>query len=168
VLTPRWRRLPTGARRAAFRLPILVYRARLGWLFGHRLVLVEHRGRRSGRLRRVVVEVAARERAGGAVTVASGFGPRSQWYRNLLETPEATIVLGTRRVAVRAVPLSADEGGETMVDYARRHGPSARILAHYMGLTVDGSEAGYRELGRVVPFLRLEPVDRGMPDRHPG
>jgi deazaflavin-dependent oxidoreductase (nitroreductase family) len=157
MATPTWRSLPTGPLRWFFRAPILAYRARLGWLFGHRLVLVEHRGRKTGLRRRVVVEVAARDHDSGAVVVASGFGPKANWYRNVLAHPDTTIVLGARRVAVHAVPLSSEEGGEVMVDYARRHAASAKVLAGYMGMPVDGSEKAYRELGRVLPFVRFEP-----------
>jgi len=158
VTTPRWRALPkTGPRRWLFRAPLLVYRARLGWLFGHRLVMVVHRGRRSGRWRRVVVEVVVRDRDTRAVTVASGYGPGSNWYRNLLAHPDAEIVLGARRLAVRATPVSPEEGGELMVDYARRRPRSARMVARQMGVPVDGSQASYRALGRVLPYVRLEP-----------
>lgn len=160
VTTPRWRPLPTtGPRRWLFRAPLLVYRARLGALFGRRLVMVVHRGRRSGRWRRVVVEVVVRDPRTGAVTVASGYGPTANWYRNLLAHPEAEIVLGSRRLAVRARPLSAEEGAGLMVDYARRRPRSARMVARQMGMAVDGSEASFRALGRVLPYVRLEPRD---------
>jgi deazaflavin-dependent oxidoreductase (nitroreductase family) len=158
VSTPQWRSLPTGPRRWFFRLPLLLFRARLGWVFGGRLVMLVHRGRRTGREHEVVVEVVAREPATGAVTVASGYGPAANWYRNLLAHPEATIVLGTRRIAVRARPVPAEQGGELMVDYARRHPRAARMVARQVGLRVDGDEHGYRELGRVLPYQRLEPV----------
>jgi deazaflavin-dependent oxidoreductase (nitroreductase family) len=158
VSTPRWRPLPTtGPRRWLFRAPLLAYRAHLGWLFGHRLVMVLHRGRVSGRERRVVVEVVARDRATGAVTVASGYGPGASWYRNLLAHPDAVVVLGTRRIAVRASPLTAEQGADLMVDYARRRPRSARMVARQVGIDVDGSETGYRALGRALPYLRLEP-----------
>ncbi len=155
-------RPPSGLRRIMFRVPILVFRARLGWLFGHRLVLINHQGRKTGRQRQVVVEVAARDRATGAVTVASGYGSRSDWFRNLLVAPDTTIEVGTRRLAVRAVPLSPEEGGEVMVDYARRHRLSATVLASYVRFDVDGgSDDGYRALGREIPFVRFEPVPAG-------
>jgi deazaflavin-dependent oxidoreductase (nitroreductase family) len=159
---PRGLRPPSGLRRIMFRVPILVFRARLGWLFGHRLVLINHQGRKTGRQRQVVVEVAARDRATGAVTVASGYGSRSDWFRNLLVGPDTTIEVGTRRLAVRAVPLSPEEGGEVMVDYARRHRLSATVLASYVRFDVDGgSDDGYRALGREIPFVRFEPVPAG-------
>ena len=140
-----------------FRAPLLVYRARLGWLFGHRLVLLAHRGRTTGRRRQVVVEVVVRDPTTGAVTVASGYGPSADWYRNLLADPDAEIVLGSRRLAVRANPVPAEEGGELMVDYARRRPRSARMVARQMGVPVDGSEASFRTLGRALPYVRLEP-----------
>ena len=154
VTTPRWRPLPTtGPRRWLFRAPLLVFRARLGWLFGHRLVMIEHRGRKSGKLRRVVVEVVVRDAASGAVTVASGYGPTANW----LAHPDAHMVLGIRRVPVRARRLPPDEGAELMVAYARRRPRSAGMVAKQVGLSVDGSEQHYRDLGRALPYLRLEP-----------
>jgi deazaflavin-dependent oxidoreductase (nitroreductase family) len=154
-------RPPSGLRRVLFRVPILVFRARLGWVFGHRLVLINHRGRKTGRSRQVVVEVAARDRATGAVTVASGFGSQSDWFRNLLVAPQTTIEVGARRLHVRAVPLSPEDGGEVMVDYAKRHRLSGAVLARYLRYDVDGgSEGGYRALGHEIPFVRFEPVRR--------
>ena len=41
------------------RMPVWLYRARLGFLFGNRLLMVEHIGRKSGRRRYVVLEVAS-------------------------------------------------------------------------------------------------------------
>lgn len=39
------------------RLPLWLYRARLGLLVGHRMLMMEHIGRRSGLRRQVVLEV---------------------------------------------------------------------------------------------------------------
>lgn len=152
-------RRPTGVRRLLFRAPILLYRLRLGWLFGRRLVLLEHRGRTSGLLRSAVVEVVDRDRSTGAVTIASGFGTAPDWYRNLQHDPRAHMVVGSRRVAVHAVMLSEEEGAEAMSAYARRHPRAARMVARYVDQPVDGSDEAYRALGRRLPYVRLEPVD---------
>ena len=54
----RWlRSKPTGASRLAFRLPIYLYRLDLGWILGHRFLMLVHQGRRSGLLRETVLEV---------------------------------------------------------------------------------------------------------------
>jgi hypothetical protein len=42
---------PTGVTRLLFRLPLYLYRSGLGWLFGHRLMVVNHIGRVTGKRR---------------------------------------------------------------------------------------------------------------------
>lgn len=154
---------PSGLLRLGLRLPIVLYRLRLGWLFGHRLVLVAHRGRRSGRWYRTVLEVVEYDRRAGTCTVAAGFGPGSDWYRNLRRTPRTRIRIGLRDRPVTAVALSAEQGGALMARYASRYPRVAPRLCRFLGFEVDGSERDYREVGRRMPFLRFEP--REQPQR---
>ncbi len=151
-----WPRRPTGWRRTLARLPIHLYRARLGWLLGERFVLIEHVGRRTGRPRSAVVEVVAHDRDADSWTVASGFGPHTDWYRNVLATPDVTIPVGRRRLAVTAQPLPPDDAAGAMAGYAAAHPRAARRLATFMGFDVDGSQTGFRELGRTLPLVRFE------------
>jgi hypothetical protein len=73
----RWlRSKPTGALRLAFRLPIYLYRLDLGWLLGHRLLLLVHRGRESGLLRETVLEVLLHDPATRESVVLSAWGRR--------------------------------------------------------------------------------------------
>jgi deazaflavin-dependent oxidoreductase (nitroreductase family) len=154
-------RSPTRLERALFRLPVRLYRMRLGRLLGRRFVLIHHIGRVTGRTRHVVVEVVEYDRATRDVVVASGFGAKADWYRNLLAHPEVEIQVGSRSYAVVAVPLGQSEAGEAMVGYARRHRVAARGLARFMGFEADGTESGYRDIGRCIPMLRLETVRSG-------
>lgn len=146
---------PRGWSRLLWRLPIQLYRMRLGWLLGGRFMLLFHTGRVSGRQRRAVIEVIVHDAAGR--TAASGFGARSDWYRNLVAAPEATIQVRGRRIPVTAVLLDADAGEEVMAAYSRRHPGAAKRLCALMGFGVDGGEADYREVGRRIPFVRFEP-----------
>ncbi|SDQ55402.1 nitroreductase family deazaflavin-dependent oxidoreductase [Thermostaphylospora chromogena] len=145
---------PRGLRRLLWRLPIRLYRLGLGRLFGHRLMLLTHVGRVSGRPRQAVVEVV--ERGADHYIVASGFGTRSDWYRNVRAHPEVTIETGGRRMAATAVVLSAAEGGGIMARYAARHPRTARRLCRIMGFAVDGSAADYRAVGERIPFVRFD------------
>lgn len=149
--------LPTGWRRVLFRLPIHCHHLGLGWLLGHRFVLINHVGRRTGRPRTVVVEVVDHDPRAGTWTVASGFGPTADWYRNLLATPDVTIQVGRRTIPVTAHQLSAEQGADAMARYARAHPRTARRLAGFMGFEVDGSEPDYRAVGRALPFVRFVP-----------
>ena len=53
---------PRGLLRFLLRLPIWLYQLHLGFLLGHRFLLLTHTGRRSGLLRRTVVEVVSYDR----------------------------------------------------------------------------------------------------------
>ena len=78
------------------RSPIALYRVGLGWLLGPRLLMLEHVGRRSGQPRYVVLEVVGQP-AEGRFVVASGFGRRVDWYRNLVANPHCRVSTGRRR-----------------------------------------------------------------------
>ncbi|MCU7730982.1 nitroreductase family deazaflavin-dependent oxidoreductase [Actinoplanes sp. KI2] len=73
---------PTGLGRLLWRLPILLYRCGLGPLLGHRVMLLTHTGRTTGKPRQAVVEVVFEDQRG--YVAASGFGPRADWYRNVM------------------------------------------------------------------------------------
>lgn len=147
---------PTGVSRYLFRLPIYLYKVGLGGLFGGRFLLLNHVGRKSGLLRQAVVEVVRHDPTSDTYVIASGFGERSQWFQNLMHTPDVTIQVGRRSLPVHARLMSPEEGAGEMAGYARRNPKSARTLAGFMGYEVDGTEAGYRELGAQLPFVALE------------
>ncbi len=150
---------PTGLMRALFRMPIHLYRWKLGPLLRKRFVLLQHRGRNSGMERHVVLEVINIDPHTDTVTVASGYGTRSQWYRNLCAEPNASIQLGNRRWAVRASFPTAEEGGVIMATYASRHRRVAIRLCRFMGFAVDGSPADFQQVGEHIRFVRLTPRD---------
>ncbi|MEU4330206.1 nitroreductase family deazaflavin-dependent oxidoreductase [Nonomuraea dietziae] len=146
---------PTGLRRMLWRLPIRLYRMGLGPLLGRRIMLLTHLGRVSGRPRQAVIEVI--EHGEHGYVAASGFGPRADWYRNVMKTPNVTVQIGGQIHRVTAIPLSADEGATVMARYAPRHPAAARRLCKIMGFAVDGGAEDYREVGRRIPFVRFTP-----------
>ncbi len=147
---------PAGLTRFLFRIPIHVYRLRLGWLFGSRLLLLNHIGRVSGKPRQTILEVA--ERDGDSCVVASGWGPTAAWYRNILHTSDVTIQVGTRTIPVTAIPLDKEEGAQVFVRYGSRHRTAAKyVLPRVLGLSVDGSDADFRAVGQHLPFVRFVP-----------
>jgi deazaflavin-dependent oxidoreductase (nitroreductase family) len=80
------------------RAPVALYHARLGFLLGPRLLMLEHTGRNSGACRHVVLEVIGRPQPGSYVVV-SGFGDRAQWFRNVRADPPMSVYAGSRRPA---------------------------------------------------------------------
>ena len=149
-------RPPAGLTRSLFRLPISVYRLGLGWLFGQRLLLLNHIGRVTGKPRQTILEIVEHDATDGSYVVASGWGPGAAWYCNILQDPDVTIQIGNRTFPVTATPLSENEGAEIFSRYASRH----RRLATYMlprvlGMSVDGSDTDFREVSQRMPFVRL-------------
>lgn len=146
---------PTGFRRSLWRLPIRLYRLRLGPLLGRRFMLLTHIGRVSGRPRQAVVEVVLHDEHG--YVAASGFGPGADWYRNVIAHSPVTIQIGGQVLAATATALDADQGAEIMARYASLHPRSARQLCKLLGFAVDGSVDDFREVGRRIPFVRFVP-----------
>ncbi|MFC9428101.1 nitroreductase family deazaflavin-dependent oxidoreductase [Streptomyces sp. NPDC056987] len=157
---------PTGWRRKVDRLPILLYRAGLGPLFGRRMLLLIHTGRFTGQSRQVVIGVVEQERAPRSWTVTSGSGASAQWYRNLRHTPQVTIQTGRRYHAVTARFPAPEECGLIMERYARARPRAARTLCAFLGLDpeadagpdadADARLAAYRAAGERIAFVRLE------------
>ena len=104
--------------RSLVRAPVWAYRARLGALFGSRLVMLEHTGRTSGRRRFVVLEVVGHP-AAGSYLVVSGFGSRAQWFRNVQVNPKVRLYAGSRRPApAKARILTQSETRTALAAYA--------------------------------------------------
>ncbi len=103
------------------RAPIWVYRARLGAFFGSRMLMLEHTGRRTGAPRYVVLEVIDHPGPGSYI-VASGFGTRAQWFKNIQASPKVKIsVAGRRSVPAVARHLTTAEADAALQSYIARH-----------------------------------------------
>lgn len=151
-------RPPAGLRRLLFRSPIWLYRIGLGAVFGRRLLLLNHTGRRTGIPRKTILEVVQFDPSDRSYVVASGWGPRAAWYRNILEQPEVSVEVGNHTIPVTAEPLGEDVGAEIFARYAaQRPRLAAAALPRVLGMSVDGSDADFRAAGRRMPFVRLVP-----------
>jgi len=152
------RKPPTGFARLMWRAPIWLYRLKLGGLVKNRMLLLHHTGRVSGQPRQNMLEIVKRDEANDVYYLASGFGKKSDWYKNIIKQPAVSITVGREEKLVTAVPLSPDECADMMVDYAHRNPKAAKNLTKICGLITDGSDADYAVVGRDhVPFVALKP-----------
>ncbi|GAA1687759.1 hypothetical protein GCM10009808_00940 [Microbacterium sediminicola] len=128
------------------RAPIGLYRAGLGWMLGARFVMIEHQGRVSGESRFVVVEVI--ERGDNVLYVASGWGTKAQWYRNLRANGVAFLSTGrARRVPAHVRLLDKAESDAVLAHYAERHPKAWEALS-----------AGMEKLGTTrIPVVEFTP-----------
>ncbi len=144
---------PRGWKAIPWRLPIWFYRLGLGWMLGKRFMLLTHTGRKSGLPRQAVIEIIRHDPETNTYYAASGFGERSDWFRNILKTPHVTIQIGNHKMSALAERLPLEEAQRELADYARRHPGALKTLARLIGVPYDGSEKGQRELSRLIPIV---------------
>lgn len=136
------------------------------WLatpIGGYLLLLRTRGRRTGRVRDAPLSYLV---ADGSVWVLAGFGPVTNWYRNLLANPEVEIQLPGRRFRCR---------GEEVLDaeVRRRIAPRLVRATGLPGALIGcnpwtSTDSRILEQIEGVPLLRLRiesgPIESGPDD----
>ena len=139
------------------------YHLGLGWLLGHRLIRITHRGRKTGRLRTSIAEVVHYDPSSGESIVFAGWEGRTDWYRNLQATAALSVETGGARYAPHQRFLTEGEVERTLVKYVRQHRWAARLL---LGLLVGGrvNVDSDDDLRRAARFFRGVAF---RPERHP-
>lgn len=145
-LTGRFLRTP-----ALVRLPIPAYRHHFGWLFGSRLIMLDHQGRRSGQWRHVVLERIS-DPAAQTITIASGFGTRAQWFRNVRANPDVRVnTHRQQQTPATAELLDAAESRQVLDLYADDNPRALAALQDAIRVAQDGTEPDIR-------LVRLHPA----------
>lgn len=147
---------PKGLLRLLLRLPLCLYRLRLGCLLGNRFLKLVHSGRRTGKRRQTVLEVVAYDEDSGEYLVGSAWGKRADWFRNVQVNPGVQISVGGSNFEALAEPLPADRAAAALADYADRNPLAFRVIAKLMtGRWLKSGDAG--DLADVVPIVILKP-----------
>lgn len=139
--------------KALFDVPVWLYRWRLGSLMLGRIIVVVHRGRKSGRRYESGLEVV--DRKAGEIFCFSAWGERADWYRNIAAGGVEELWDGPRRSAASFRRLEPDEAYGILSDYEHRHRSAARFFFPRMYPGYDFTEASRRALaeqGVVVGF----------------
>lgn len=150
-----------GARQGAvkkwfMKSPSYLFRAHLGFVFGKRFLMIEHRGRTSGTLYRTPLEVAGRYPERTEWIVTAGSGPMSDWYRNLQANGAEAVWVGSSRHPHPGVRfLDAAESADVMKVYESQHPKTAARLRGAMGVSFDGTDEGRIEMMDEIPMVSL-------------
>ena len=151
---------PHGILRLLLRLPVVLYHLRLGWLLGRRFLLLCHMGRKSGKERATVLEVVRHDRSTDRYFIASGWGEKADWYRNVAKNANVRYTVGTQERSGQARRISAPEAGREFRDYGRRHPRALKKLVKMMlGEDFEGDDDQFLRLSRQVPMLEILPND---------
>ena len=125
-------------------------------------LLLRTTGRRTGQAREVALGYAIMD---GAVYVSAGFGPRTHWYRNLLEEPRVEVIL----------PGGAFAGVAEAVDDPVELDRAWRALIRALGLlgrafvgSPDAEPDALLARTANLPVVRIRPVGIAAGPADPG
>ena len=140
-----------------YNLPVLLFWLRLGWLFGGLCLVVVHRGRITGRVRRTPLAVVRYDRATREATVLSVWGTRAQWYRNLIAGGALEAWYGLRRYVPQYRVLPPEEVEEVLLAYNRRWPITSRMFAWLLGWPSPADVDASRRLAARLAAVAFRP-----------
>jgi len=152
---------PTGFVGHLFGLPKYLYHAHLGFLFGHRFLLLVHEGRRSGRRYETPLEVLHYDHTTREAIVAAGWGRRTQWLHNVEAGGARQVWIGREHYEPAWRELNVDEGTRA-IEWYENHSGLPRVivravLSRLLGWHYHGSPADRRRAVGQLPLLGFEP-----------
>lgn len=142
----------------ALRLPTFCYRRNLGWIFGHRFLMLTHRGRRSGCLHHTVLEVLRFDPATHESIVAAAWGERADWLRNIRASPAVEVRTGRNRYTPTQHILTAEEAREMYTAWSRQHPIEAHLFQRALGISASDPEDARCQLLERVRFVAFRPA----------
>lgn len=149
---------PHGLLRFGLRLPIWLYRLRLGWLLGNRFLLLTHLGRKSGLSRQTVIEVVKHDQEPGRYFVVSGWGNRSDWYQNIHKNPDVVISVGMRKLQVHAEDIPLPEAVDILEEYTRRYPLAFKELTRlFLKEELQPGQESSQRLAEMMPMVAFRP-----------
>lgn len=139
-----------------FKLPVILYRLRLGWLFGHRFLLLSHVGRKSGKARQTILAVLSYDAGSREIKAVSAWNA-SEWYKNIQAAPAIAVETGWTRYAPVQRGLSAEEIAQLFGDYCKEHPIFSRIVCRIPGWKWDSSYEEFLELAKTLRGVAFRP-----------
>jgi len=161
---------PRGVLRSLLGLPVHLYHAHLGFLLGHRFLLLVHTGRKTGLRRETVLEVVRFDPVTRESVVAAGWGRRTGWLHNVEAGLAHEVWTGRQRFAPAYRILPTDEAERIFADYERRNrliAPIIRaVLSRLLGWRYDGTPAARRRAVEELSLVGFRPSFDGEPAAH--
>jgi deazaflavin-dependent oxidoreductase (nitroreductase family) len=144
---------------AVFRLPLVVYRHGWGRLLGTTFMLLVHAGRKTGQPHLMTAMVMRWDPSTREVVIFSGWGPNSDWVRNLRARPALRVEVGRESYTPQHRFLSEDESVAVTGDFVRRHPYRLRLATRILDWPDLDSETVLRAFVHNHPFVALRPAN---------
>lgn len=157
---PLWglRRRPGRLAATFFRLPLTAYRHGVGPAVGRTFLAFTHIGRRTGQPHRTVAMVLRHDAATGEVVIVAGWGPQSDWYRNIRIRPAVQVQVGGQTFTPEQRFLPDEESFDVVARFRREHPHRVRFFSTVLGWGDLRDDARVREFVRSHPFVAFRPA----------
>lgn len=142
-----------------FKLPLVLYRLRLGWLLGKRFMQLTHIGRRSGKVRRTILAVLRFDESTREVYAVSAW-KGSDWYYNIRSAPALRLEIGSVRYVPLQRTLSAEEITAAFINYRGKHPVFSRMICRIPGWKWDSTYEEFLQLARTLHGVAFRPKHR--------
>lgn len=152
------RRRPGRLALTIFRLPLSAYRHNAGPAAGRTFVAFTHIGRKTGQPHETVAMVLRDDRVAREVVICAGWGPQTDWYRNLQTHPAAKVQLGGSTFGAEARFLSDEEAFDVIASFRRDHPLRVRFFTAALDWGNFSDDEQVREFIRTHPFVGFRPA----------
>ena len=150
---------PRGWLRWAVKAPILLWRLGFGPILGRIFMLLTTTGRKSGLPRRTMVEY---HMLNGKIYAPCAFGPKAQWYKNIVADPRVTVQTAHGVQSMIATRVTDDEEILAVYELLRRRDP-AILDAYLRSLDIRPDPADVVAKKDRIYWLRFDPTDEPTP-----
>ncbi|TET98088.1 MAG: nitroreductase family deazaflavin-dependent oxidoreductase [Anaerolineales bacterium] len=152
---------PRPGTRKLFKLfnkpPRIAYALGLGPLVGRLVLLLTTKGRKTGLLRVTPLQY---EQIDGKYYVASAFGIRTDWYKNILADPGVRVRVGRKEFEAFAEPSSDPAQIADFLEYRlARHPRMIGMMLRAEGLPPSPSRQDLESLAEDKALVILHPAD---------
>lgn len=152
------RRRPGRLALLVLRLPLVLYRHGWGRLLGHTFMLLVHAGRRTGQPHPMTAMVMRYDPEIREVVIFSGWGPGSDWVRNLRSRPALRVEIGRESFTPEHRFLSSEESVAVAAAFLRGHPHRVRLARRILGWPDLHDPDVLREFVDTHPFVALRPA----------
>lgn len=156
---PALRGRSTGLLRWLVKVPIWLFRRNLGWLFGHRFLVLTHRGRKTRLFRRTMLDVIRYDPTTRESVVLSGWGASADRYRNIQAHPALEVQIARQQYRPRQRFLTPEEAVAVAAEFARYHPIEVRLVPYilrWLGWSIDARPT-WQALATEIPLVVFRP-----------
>jgi deazaflavin-dependent oxidoreductase (nitroreductase family) len=136
---------------------LTAYEQNAGPAVGRTFVAFTHIGRRTGRPYKAVAMVLRYDEVTGEVVICAGWGPQTDWYRNLRALPPTEVQLGGRTFTPEQRFLTDEEAFDVVGAFRREHPYRARLISGILGWGDLQNDDTVRRFVRAHPFVAFRP-----------